>query len=327
MSFQSREVAPTMKVFLRLLFASLVISGQVAGQSPDSLTTAPVSEDPSQQAPPSHVSTQNINYLRLGVMGGITAGAAVGSYFYVKDVWWAKSRSTFQFERTAERYALHLDKAGHFWGTVGETRFFAGGFEWAGFNEGDSRLYGALMSNVISLSVEMTDAFAVEHGFSMKDFLAGVAGAWYPYLQHEIPALRTVNFKWSYWNHVPKYFTKKDQLIEGNPTRSFLDNYGNQTYWVTVNARAIAPQAWKKSVPEWLGLAVGARAGDVVDVIEKDKQFKEFQVYLSIDVDVPQLLPEEGPFWAILRRFLSMIHFPAPAIRLTPHVAAFGLYM
>ncbi|MBI2620472.1 MAG: DUF2279 domain-containing protein [Ignavibacteriales bacterium] len=319
-----------MKWFRHLFFSCLVLLNSAPGQSSDSLSASTIpAENPSLlQSPISlQVSPPKINYVRLGIMGGITAGAAVGSYLYVKDVWWAESRSGFQFERTAERYALHLDKASHFWGAIGEADFFAGGFEWTGFDDRRARIYGALMSNVISLSVEMTDAFAVEHGFSIKDYLAGALGAWYPYLQLEIPALQNVYFKWSYWNHVPRYFEKKDQLIEQNPTRSFLDNYGNQTYWVTVNARSIAPQSWKTSIPPWLGLTVGARAGDVVDVIQKDKQFKEFQLYFSIDVDVPQLLPEEGPFWAVLRRFFSHIHFPAPAIRLTPRVSVFGFYM
>lgn len=260
-------------------------------------------------------------------MGGITAGAMVGSYLYVKDVWWAKKQSSFQFEKTAERYALHLDKMSHFWGGTVEADLFAGGFQWTGFNEKDARLYGAIMSNVISLSVEMTDAFAVEHGFSIKDYLAGASGAWYQYLQYSNPSWRAVNFKWSYWNHASKYFTKREQLIEQNPSRAFVDNYGNQTYWLTVNLQSIVPQSWEESVPPWLGIAVGARAGDVVDVIRKDQQFKEFQVYISVDIDVARFLPEEGAFWIALRRTFSHLHFPSPALRLTPRLRFFGFYM
>ena len=260
-------------------------------------------------------------------MGAITAGAAVGSYFYVKDVWWAKQQSEFHFERTAERYALNLDKMSHFFGGTEEADFFAGGFQWSGFEEGDARIYGAIMSNIISFSVEMTDAYAVEHGFSIKDYLSGAAGAWYPYLQYRYPSLKALNFKWSYWNHVPKYFTKADQLIEQNPSRAFIDNYGNQTYWATITMRSLAPDSWKESIPPWLNLAIGARAGDVVDVIQKDTQFKEFQVYISLDVDVAQFLPEEGGFWVVLRRIVPHVHFPAPALRITPRVRLFGFYM
>ncbi len=260
-------------------------------------------------------------------MGGITAGAAVGSYFYVKDVWWAKQQSSFRFERTAERYALHLDKLSHFLGGISEGDFFAGGFQWSGFHEKDARLYGAIMSNIVSLSVEMTDAYAVEHGFSLKDYFSSVSGAWYQYLQYTNPSLRSVNFKWSYWNHAPKYFTKSAQLIEQNPSRAFIDNYANQTHWMTVNMRSIVPQDWEESVPPWLALAVGARAGDVVEVIRKDSQFKEFQLYLSVDIDVNYFLPEEGAFWVVLRRTLSHLHFPSPALRLTPRLRFFGFYM
>lgn len=260
-------------------------------------------------------------------MGAITAGAAVGSYFYVRDVWWSKQESKFHFENTAERYALHLDKMSHFFGGTAEADFFAGGFQWCGFDEDDARIYGAIMSNIISFSVEMTDAYAVEHGFSVKDYLSGAAGAWYPYLQNKNPSLKALNFKWSYWNHAPKYFAKRNQLVEFHPSRAFIDNYANQTYWATLNMRSIAPKSWEESIPPWLGFAVGARAGDVVDVIRKDRQFQEFQVYLSLDVDVAQFLPEEGEFWVVLRRVLPHLHFPAPALRLTPRVRFFGFYM
>lgn len=259
-------------------------------------------------------------------MGGITAGTMIGSYLYVKDVWWVKNQTKFQFERTAEKYALHIDKASHFWGGTVESDMFASGFRWSGIEEEDSYLYGALMSSLISFSVEMTDGFAVEHGFSLKDWGAGLAGAWYRYAQYKIPSLRSVNFKASYWNHIPKYFEKKDQLIEQNPRRAFIDNYGNQTYWMVVNARAVSPEAWQESVPSWLGLAIGARAGDVVDVIRKDEQFREFQLYVAVDIDVKQFLPEEGDFWQAARRILGYMHMPSPAVRLTPRVVGFGLY-
>jgi hypothetical protein len=213
----------------------------------------------------------------------------------------------------------------HFFGGTVEADFFAGGFQWTGFDEGDARLYGAIMSNVISLSVEVTDAYAVEHGFSIKDYLSGSAGAWYQFLQYEYPSLKAVNFKWSYWNHAPKYF--KADLSEQNPKRAFLDNYGNQTHWITVKARSIVPDSWKPSVPPWLGFAIGVRAGDVVDIIRKDSQFKEFQLYLSLDVDVAQFLPDEGEFWVVLRRIVPHVHFPAPALRITPRVRFFGFYM
>ena len=268
-------------------------------------------------------------------MGAITAGVAVGSYFYVRDVWWEKQDSKFHFEDTPERYALNLDKISHFFGGTVEGDFFAGGFEWTGFDKEKSLLYGALMSNFVSLAVEWTDGYAPSHGFSVKDYAFGVAGAFYPYAQYKIDALRSVNFKWSYWNHVPRFFSTDWNIVpvgegkftnEQSKARSFIDNYGNQTYWIVVNAQAVLPSEWR-FVPSWLGFAVGARAGDLVPVIGHDKQFTELQIYLSLDIDVPRMLPEEGEFWVVLRRMLSHIHFPAPALRITPRLRVFGFYM
>lgn len=258
-------------------------------------------------------------------MGGVTAGVITGSYLYVKDFWWAKQKTAFQFDNSKERYALHLDKASHFFGGVVESDFLSGGFQWSGLSEDRAYLYGALLSALISTAVEFKDGYAVEHGFSLKDWGAGLLGASYPYLQNQIPSLRTLNFKVSYWNHVPKYFDMKSQLIEQHPKLAFMDNYGNQTYWAVVNLASITPEGWR--IPSWLGIAVGGRAGDAVDVIRDDEQFKEFQLYLSLDVDVAQVLPESGGFWTVVRRVVKFIHFPSPAIRLTPHIAFFGFYM
>ena len=80
-------------------------------------------------------------------------------------------------------------------------------------------------------------------------------------------------------------------------------------------------------MPSWLSFAAGVRAGDVVPVIQTDRQFQNVHVYVSIDIDVPQLLPKEGVFWNSLRAFFKYYHFPAPALRISPNIAAFGFYM
>jgi hypothetical protein len=277
--------------------------------------------------PEGPIAARSVSYTRLAVMGGVTAGVVTGSYLYVKDFWWSKQKTTFRFDESKEHYALHLDKAGHFFAGVVEADFLAGGFQWSGIEDEHAYLYGGLISILFSTSVEMKDGYAIEHGFSLKDLGSGILGSSYPYLRHRFPWLAALSFKASYWNHVPKYFDMKDQLIEHNTNFLFMDNYGNQTFWWVLNAQAIAPKAWKPAIPSWLGIAIGARAGDAVDVIRDDEQFKEFQLYLSLDIDVAQFLPESGGFWSVARRVVKFIHFPSPAIRLTPRVALFGFYL
>jgi len=312
--------------------ATLISGVSVASaQLPDSGLGALQAHAPSSSLPPGAVSqpesVRSVNYGRLAIMGGITVGFFAGSYMYVKQYWWADQQTSFHYDTSPEQYAKNMDKVAHFfWGFMGAD--LAGmGFRWAGTGDDASYVYGALMNMVISLSIEMTDGYAPAHGFSTMDFAAGAVGGFYPLVQRHVGFLKPLNFKMSYWNHAPDYYDRQSQLNELNPVRFFADNYGNQTYWATLNLQQLSPRSWKSSVPSWLSFAVGVRAGDVAPVIETDKQFTNVHVYLSVDLDVAQLLPEEGALWTTLRTLFKYYHLPAPAIRISPNVAVFGLYM
>jgi hypothetical protein len=299
------------------------VPDSLVGKRPADSPSSSLPHDPLSQDPP----VREVSSLRLAVMGGITLGFLGGSYLYVKKYWWADQRTTFHFDRSPEQYAKNMDKVSHFFfGYVGGDLASAG-FRWAGVEEGPSYVYGALMNMVISLSIEMTDGFAPAHGFSVGDLTAGVVGGFYPLLQRNVRFLRPLNFKMSYWNHAPDYFSKQSQLNEQNPVRFFADNYGNQTYWALLNLHQVSPRSWKSWMPSWLSLALGVRAGEVVPVIQTDRQFENVHVFVSFDIDIPQLLPEEGAFWTALRGLLKYYHFPAPALRISPNVAVFGFYM
>jgi hypothetical protein len=300
-------------------------------QVPDSLMRENPAGPPSSSLPPDSSSAgqpvRQVSYIRLAVMGGITLGFLGGSYLYVKKYWWADQQTTFHFDRSPEQYAKNMDKVCHFfWGYVGGDMASAG-FRWAGIDDNASLVYGGVMNMVISLAIEMTDGYAPLHGFSVMDFTAGAVGGFYPLLQRNIRFLQPLNFKMSYWNHAPDYYSKGSQLKEHNPVRFFADNYANQTYWALLNLQQISPRSWSSWMPGWLSFAVGVRAGDVVPVIQTDRQFQNVHVYLSVDVDVPQLLPKEGPLWGTLRTVLKYFHFPAPALRISPSFAGFALYM
>ena len=70
-------------------------------------------------------------------------------------------------------------------------------------------------------------------------------------------------------------------------------------------------------LPPWLNVAVGygAREGAVWS------GFDQSVVYVGFDFE-PAGLPIQGKVWEALVPWLRLVHFPAPALRLSPDVGA-----
>ena len=58
-----------------------------------------------------------VNKGRILVVSSTLGLALTGSYLYVKDSWWANEQKPFHFDDGADlKYALNVDKLGHFMG-------------------------------------------------------------------------------------------------------------------------------------------------------------------------------------------------------------------
>ena len=56
---------------------------------------------------------------RLVLVGSSAASVLGGSYLYVQKSWWSDIATEFHFDDGSDlRYALNVDKAGHFFGGV-----------------------------------------------------------------------------------------------------------------------------------------------------------------------------------------------------------------
>jgi len=186
--------------------------------------------------------------------------------------------------------------------------------EWCGFSRNSSVITGAILASLFELYIEFEDGFARDWGFSPGDAYADVIGAAWPVGQHFIPYLEHVQPKFSYW--------PSKALREGTSHRIMIDDYDGQTAWMGIHVHGLLPCSWQKYWPSWLGFAVGISVRGVDDPAGRPER----NILIALDYDMTKIIPGGTWFLDTLAKALNYIHFPAPAIRISPGYIAYGLY-
>jgi hypothetical protein len=195
------------------------------------------------------------------------------------------------------------------------TFVFSKSLEWASFTEGSALTWGAVASTLFQTYIEVEDGFSKYWGFDRVDFAADVLGSWYPVLQHHVPALQDFNFRFSY---IPKN-PGAPGAIPGQ-THTIFDDYEGQTLWLTLTARHLLPRGIASYWPDFLCLSVGVAVRDNLS------PNRYLVWYLSPDLDMTRIIPRDTWFLQTLGQALNFIHYPMPAVRISPGVIWYGLY-
>ncbi len=250
---------------------------------------------------------------RAAVIGGALTAVFIGLDIYQRNSWWKGQRGEFHIAPDND-YALQVDKVGHFYGGALSTFIGRKSAQWTGFSDEASVWVGALIGTTFELWVEYQDGFATDWGFSPGDAIMDVAGALYPVAQHYVPPLAAFQPKFSYY--------PSNDLLEGrHKGGNIIDDYQGQTYWMGIQVHELLPPSWKPYWPEWLGLALGVSARNLSN---RDERFRG--VIVSLDYDVTKIIPGDSWFLRSLKEGLNFVHFPAPAVRISPDVVFYGLY-
>ena len=259
-----------------------------------------------------------VDHGRLAIVGGVLAGGMAAIHIYQQNGWWADNRAPFHFQEDLT-YGLGVDKIGHFYGATVLAFVFGNALRWANVSEADALWAGSAGSLLFQTYVEIEDGYSA-WGFDRVDFAANLAGASWPIAQHYLPLLENVNLKLSY---VPS------PLIDNAGGAGFrgqkhlmMDDYEGQTFWLALKPRAVLPEAAKRYWPESLGLALGYGARDIAATASRPYRV----VFLSLDYDMTKIIPQETGFLRTLSRALNFIHFPAPAVRISPSAIWYGIY-
>ncbi|MAT39383.1 MAG: hypothetical protein CL946_07240 [Ectothiorhodospiraceae bacterium] len=260
----------------------------------------------------------NIKIDHALIVGGIMVGTLTAVHIYQRNAWWSGDRVPFHVQDDPE-YALNVDKAGHFYGGAITSYLSQRMFQWAGMSVESSVWGGFAFGSIFELYVEVEDGFAPDWGFSPSDAIADVVGAAWPVGQYYVPALQHFQPKFSYY--------PSDRAQAGKHEGNAIDDYGGQTYWMGIHVDKLLPSDIEPYWPDWLGIAVGISVRDyITDDHGIDQENIHSNVILALDYDMEEILPGDSWFMKALKQGLNYIHFPSPAIRISPSFIAYGLY-
>ena len=268
-----------------------------------------------------------VNKGKMLIVSSTLGLALTGSYLYIKNSWWSDKQIPFHFDDGADlKYALNVDKAGHFIGGIQAADLFSGSMKWAGMNEKKSLWYGAFFGSGLQLAIEIKDAYAPYWGFSKWDLTLGSAGAFWPVAQYYNNDLKAINFKFSYYKQSDIYWQLDKQRGKETNKYAWQDDYPNQTYWVTFDVNHFAETCcW----PDWLNMAVGFGLDDTQYLNENNtKMGGNNEWYIALDYDIPKMLKKwDSPIGKKVKYWLNYIHLPAPTIRISPKLEFYPLFL
>lgn len=261
-------------------------------------------------------TSPEVNYGRLAIVGGAWTATIISIHIYQQNGWWKDNRTSFHF-REDLKYGLSVDKIGHFYSATVATFIGRKSIEWAEIPEQKALLLGVGVGLLFQTYVEIEDGFSA-WGFDRVDFATNVIGAAWPIAQYYIPFFQNFDFKFSY-HPSPLLNNPGGSGFQGQQHLIF-DDYEGQTMWLSTKVKNFLPAALEQYWPEFLCLAVGYGARDIAGP-------EPYPVYyLALDYDMTKIIPAKTWFLKTLGEALNFIHFPAPAVRISPSAIWYGFY-
>lgn len=251
------------------------------------------------------------NYKRIGLVCSAVPISTASVYYYMNHVWWHSISKGFHINDDQElRYALNLDKFGHFYSTIIVSEVFADLLRFSGLSENGALWGGATFSIINAAIVEIKDGFSPYWGFSKYDMCANISGSLYPVLQNKVPFFRNINFKWSYDFIHPSYYKSLPRFKD----KSFIDDYERHTYWTTFNIAGIFFRENRVNYfPRYIDFAIGMSARGLDG---KGAGTREW--FVGVDVNLRKIGNNRKNLWYYSRKYLNFYHFPTPTARVYP---------
>lgn len=250
-----------------------------------------------------------IDYNRLTWVGAAYVGAGVGLHIYQANAWWANQNAKFHIQNDL-KYALWIDKIGHFYGTNILGHAISGGLEACNVQSEQSAIYSGIGALAFELLVEFEDGFGPDWGFSPGDATADVIGAAFYIGQYYSPLLKDIHPRWS-------YYPSKEMREGKHKGGIIIDDYEGQKYWLAFRIKNYLPKSIAEYWPSFLMISAGMGVKDLDGVGGGTREF-----YIALDFDAEEL-PLHGPVWQFVKNSLNYFHFPMPGIKVSPDAAFF----
>lgn len=278
--------------------------------------------DARSQTPDTAAKSSKVNSKRVVIVAASGSLALAAAYVYMQHAWWSEQSTTFKFDDGADLlYAKNMDKVGHFIGGNVTAELFGEAFQWAGVKKSKSYLYGGLMGVFVQSAIEIKDGFAPTYGYSIGDLAAGSAGSFLPMLQYHVPAAKAFRIKVSYYRHNNYYY-------DVYPYANIIDDYANQTYWLSVSVNDLLPKGSKaeRIWPDFLTLVGGWGVDHTLNGYHTGVNLYEnrgrgkYEYYVSVDVDWRKIIKQNTLFNRSVTYALNYIKLPLPTLRLGPQM-------
>ncbi len=251
----------------------------------------------------------------LGAYTGIFVLQHLGQ---MSTIW--KNRGDFHVAEDG-KYAMYIDKAGHFYGTFLTSYVLSQSLIECGFSYDMANAFGGLLGLGYTTYVEILDGYSKDWGFCPSDFYADVAGALFFLTHSKIPFLQNFTPKFMYFP--PRWFNSYSR----KPSTMFIDDYSAHTFWVSINIYNLLPKDAKNYIPHWLEVSIGFAVRNLCDPLNPSNNcnpkisepvyhyvWGNKKLILALDVDLVKLLPDGSPFWNWLKQSLNYFKLPTPAV-------------
>lgn len=262
----------------------------------------------------------DVEAARVGV-GAVFVGGNALLYRYFKRAWWSGERAKhFFFRADWDEDFRDQDKFGHMLGGFHLARIGGALLRDACASKQHALIWSATYATLFQLQIEIWDGMYKKYGFSYADLLANTTGMALAVAQQTHPGLRAIKPTISYRRTAAM---RNARNIPGE-LRPSLD-YSGQTYWFSADVNALLPENARGYWPSFLRISAGHSITDWINPTTGENMRARRKILLSIDLDMEKL-PGNNPVWKTVKRNLSYVHLPSPALQLTPSFEALKWY-
>ncbi len=252
----------------------------------------------------------------------LTAVSYTGSMIALNELWYkGYERTPFHlFNDNAEW--KQMDKFGHSFTSYHLTQT---GYDWfvqAGYTKKKSLILGSVFSFSLMAPIEWLDGYSAAYGASIGDLGANLSGSLLFILNESVSKPGLFNFKYSF---LPSNYAQyRPNALGRNFYEQWLKDYNGQSYWVSIDLHQLS-----SNIPEWLNLAIGYGADEMVYARDRSNVTNGFyafrQFYIALDPDISSI--HSNKKWVnYLISFVNTLHIPAPAIEFNKNSTQFWLF-
>ncbi len=270
-----------------------------------------------------HDSTK-LNSWRLATVTTLVATAVGISQAHQSGMYWSDPTAFYTNIYDDWQYAHGADKFGHaFAGYLLQTGLHEC-LLWSGVDTLPSLWYSAAFSLAHQSMIEIRDGFskgkkgvfAPYLGFSYGDMAANMLGASFPLLQHYVPSLKGIRYKYS--------LNPSAVYNNGGYYSDITNDYESEYHWLSLPIYDWLAKGAQKYWTPFLNIAIGHSVKGIVDAPAHYSYAGHHEWYISLDYNV-ESLPGDAPWWRMIKRALNFYKLPAPCIRISPGLVVYGI--